>query len=211
MTTDKLTSLFKRFYILIFAFVFSLYTGLAFLAPVLMHHGWVLPAMLLYKFFGFFCHQLPYRSFFLFGRQVFYPLASANMDRGILTFEEATQNTEMNFFDLKSFVGNPQMGYKVALCQRDIAIYLAIVLFCFIFLISNYRIPRLHWILWVFIGLFPIGLDGLTQLFSTIIPAIFPARESTPFLRVITGAMFGFNTAWFLFPYLDKKLKEDET
>ena len=210
MGTDKLSLLFKRFYILIFAFAFSLYTGLAFLAPVLMHYDLILPGKLIYKFFGFFCHQLPYRSFFLFGEQAFYPLASANMDHDIITFEEATQNAKMDFFDLKSFVGNPQMGYKVALCQRDIAIYLAIVLFCFIFLISNYHIPRLHWIPWIIIGLVPIGLDGFSQLFAAINPAVFPARESTPILRVITGAMFGFNTAWFLFPYLDKKLKEDE-
>ena len=180
MGTDKLSLLFKRFYILIFAFAFSLYTGLAFLAPVLMHYDLILPGKLIYKFFGFFCHQLPYRSFFLFGEQAFYPLASANMDRRIITFEEATQNAKMDF-DLKSFVGNPQMGYKVALCQRDIAIYLAIISFLLYFLISNYRISRLHWILWIIIGLVPIGLDGFSQLFAAINPLFSPPEKARLF------------------------------
>ncbi len=49
--------------------------------------------------------------------------------------------------------------------------------------------------LWILIGLGPIGLDGFSQLFSQMdwswLATIFPYRESTPFLRVLTGALFG--------------------
>ena len=69
MGTDKLSLLFKRFYILIFAFAFSLYTGLAFLAPVLMHYDLIRPGKLIYEVVGFFCPPLPCLSFFRCGQQ----------------------------------------------------------------------------------------------------------------------------------------------
>jgi uncharacterized membrane protein len=58
----------------------------------------------------------------------------------------------------------------------------------------------------------PIGLDGFTQLFSQIpsafIQSILPYRESTPFLRVLTGFLFGFTTAWFMFPLIEETMSD---
>ncbi len=207
MKPDKLTQFFNRFYLLIFALVFLVFVGLSFLAPVLMHWNMQTPAKLIYSFFFLFCHQLPYRSFFLFGSQAYYPLAEAGIN-GMLSFEEAVHTYQMRFTEAKAFVGNAEMGYKTALCQRDIAIYLAIALFCILFMLTNYRLPRLHWSLWIILGLIPMALDGFSQLFSSLFPALFTSRESTPALRVLTGGMFGFMTAWFLFPWLHQKIKE---
>ena len=33
-------------------------------------------------------------------------------------------------------------------------------------------------------------------------------RESVPLLRVLTGALFGFATAWFAFPYMEESFSE---
>jgi uncharacterized membrane protein len=56
----------------------------------------------------------------------------------------------------------------------------------------------------------PIGLDGFSQLpgLAGNMPAWVPIRESTPLLRVITGALFGGTTAWYLFPLLEESMRE---
>jgi uncharacterized membrane protein len=93
------------------------------------------------------------------------------------------------------------VGYKVALCERDMAIYGAILLFGIIYALTGRRIKPLHWMLWLLLGLGPIGLDGFSQLFSQMewawLASILPYRESTPFLRVLTVGLFGLTTAWF--------------
>jgi hypothetical protein len=58
----------------------------------------------------------------------------------------------------------------------------------------------------------PIGVDGVSQLFSQMnwqwLASIVPYRESTPFLRVLTGGLFGFTTAWFAYPYMEESMAE---
>ncbi|MEJ2759566.1 MAG: DUF2085 domain-containing protein [Anaerolineales bacterium] len=56
-------------------------------------------------------------------------------------------------------------------------------------------------------GILPIGLDGFSQLFSQMFTFI-PYRESTPLLRTITGALFGFTTGWFGFPVLEESMRD---
>jgi hypothetical protein len=58
----------------------------------------------------------------------------------------------------------------------------------------------------------PLGLDGFSQLFSQFnwqpLAEILPYRESTPFLRVLTGFLFGFLTAWFAYPNIEESMQE---
>jgi uncharacterized membrane protein len=104
------------------------------------------------------------------------------------------------------------VGYKVALCQRDVAIYAAILLFGLLFgflrrLPLKKPFPSLHWAIWLLVGILPMGLDGGTQIASQFIPLInsyIPFRESTPFLRTLTGGLFGFTTAWFGYPLVEE-------
>jgi uncharacterized membrane protein len=100
----------------------------------------------------------------------------------------------------------------MALCERDIAIYSSIFLFGIIYALTKRRIKPLHWLAWVIIGIGPIGLDGFSQLFSqmnwSFLASILPYRESTPFLRILTGALFGFATAWFAYPYMEESFSE---
>ncbi len=115
-------------------------------------------------------------------------------------------------FDARKFTGDEVVGFKVALCERDVAIYLAILLFGILFGLSGRRIKSLHWALWLLIGLAPIGLDGFSQLFSQFnwqwLSSMLPYRESTVYLRVITGALFGFTTAWFAYPNIEESMNE---
>jgi uncharacterized membrane protein len=153
----------------------------------------------------------------LFGEQAYYPLKDAGIS-GVKTFEEATGIADVHNpassarFDARQFVGNETVGYKMALCERDIAIYGSIFLFGLLYAAAGRRLKPLHWIAWMLIGMGPIGLDGFSQLFSqmewTWLANLLPYRESTPFLRLLTGGLFGLATAWFAYPYMEESIAE---
>ena len=216
-TGDRVSFWISRRYLLLLNLFMLFYVGLPFLAPTLMKLGATFPAKAIYRIYSPLCHQFGFRSFYLFGEQAFYPLAEANIS-GVKTFEEETGILHLDDpysvtrFAARSYVGDDTVGYKVALCERDVAIYLAILLFGIVFGLTGRRIKSLHWILWILIGFGPIGLDGFSQLFSQFnwhwLASVVPYRESTPFLRVLTGALFGLATAWFAYPNVEESMNE---
>lgn len=215
--SDRASFWISRHYLGLLNFLVFLYVGFPFLAPVLMKAGMTAPARIIYAAYSPLCHQFGFRSFFLFGEQPFYPLAEAHVN-GVITFEQATNiqglsdPSSVARLEARRFTGNAAMGYKVALCERDVAIYAGILLFGLLFAATRRRLPALHWALWLLIGLGPIGLDGFSQLFSQFnwgwLSALLAYRESTPFLRVLTGALFGIATAWFAYPYIEESMNE---
>ena len=188
----------RRFYPLLFAFVFLAYIGIATLAPVCMHNGKESLGKGIYTLYRFCCHQFPYRSFFLYGEQSFYPLETAKIE-GIRSYESIG-------FEGKpvKFLGNSRIGWKMAVCQRDTALWTAMGLFCILFCLCGNRAPWISVHVWLLLGVLPMALDGGTQAVSRL----FTVRESTPLIRVITGALFGFMTCWFLFPRLESSLRK---
>jgi uncharacterized membrane protein len=67
---DKLIYQFAKHWVAVTAFFLGLYAGLPLLAPILMANGYSAPANLIYSAYRFACHQLPSRSYFIFGHQV---------------------------------------------------------------------------------------------------------------------------------------------
>ena len=128
---------------------------------------------------------------------------------GITHLHDASSITRL---EARAYVGNETVGYKTALCERDIAIYGAMFLFALIFSLTGRRIKPLHWALWILIGLGPIGLDGFSQIISqfeiSALDVLLSYRESTPFLRTLTGFFFGLATAWFGIPYVEESMRE---
>ena len=208
---DKLSFWMSHHWLALVNLLFFLYIGLPFLAPVLMKVGASGPANVIYTAYSPLCHQLGFRSFYLFGEQPYYPRAAAGV-AGAITFGQATGIDESDLLAARAFRGNDQLGFKVAVCERDVAIYIAILLFGLLYGLTGRRLKPLHWILWLAIGVAPIGLDGFSQLFSQLnlpfLATILPYRESTPFLRVLTGSLFGFFTAWFGLPYVEESMRE---
>ena len=87
-------------------------------------------------------------------------------------------------------------GQKMAYCQRDTAIYGAMLLGG---LAYARRRDADGLPFWAFLLLsLPIAIDGGLALFGV--------RESTPLLRTVTGALFGLATAWFVYPLMDRAL-----
>lgn len=202
------------------ALFFGLYVGLPFVAPVLMQAGAVAPAQAIYTIYSPMCHQFAFRSWFLFGEQPAYPREAANVEW--LDSYEAFADDDP-FFDgapdiktwsaelqilSRQFVGNPEMGYKVALCERDIAIYGALFLATLGFAFVRDRLRPVPLWLYLILGLGPIGIDGFSQLLSNPPISLWAVRESTPLFRTVTGALFGLMNAWLALPYLEEAMRD---
>jgi len=211
---DKLSYWISKHYLAIFNAFLILYIGIPFLAPIFKKAGLNAPAEVIYKIYRPLCHQWAFRSFFLFGEQAYYPHAAAKIP-GVLTFEQVsgiTDLTDPSRIQARVFEGDALLGYKIALCERDVAIWGALALFGVVYALTGRKLPKLHWLIWVLVGLGPIGLDGFSQLFSqipsTFIQSILPYRESIPLLRVLTGFLFGLFTAWFMFPLIEESMAD---
>jgi uncharacterized membrane protein len=146
-------------------------------APVLAALGWSRAAEALYAAYHLTCHQWAFRSFFLFGQQAVYG-------------EQQLADLGLNPF---GFVGGEGLGWKMAFCERDLAIYVGLLLVGLLYARRRDLRPSSFFVYGVLI--LPMAVDGFTQLFGW--------RESTWELRVATGLVFGLASAWLVLPRLD--------
>lgn len=197
---------FARHWLAIFNLIVFIYVGLPFGAPLLMNAGAERPARVIYTLYKPLCHQLAYRSWFLFGEQPAYPLKQAGLAG--LTYESISGNNPRDLFAGRALLGNPQIGFKVALCERDVAIYGSILAAGLMFGLLRKRLRPLPILAWAVVGILPLAIDGGSQLLSFLPVIDFPARESTPFLRTLTGSLFGVMNAWLAYPYLEETMEE---
>ncbi len=233
---DQFSYGFAKHWLLIFNTAVAIYVFLPILAPTLMHVGLTGPARVIYTVYSPMCHQMASRSFFLYGEQAAYPreLAGTNLQpleayiADIPEFDGVTEGNWANFFlAARRFVGNEQMGYKMALCERDIAIYGFVLVFGLLYALlrRRIRIRPLPILVFIVVGMIPIALDGFSQLFGyyatpidgsapagflATLGNIFPLRESPPILRFATGALFGFMLGWLVYPHIDTGMKATE-
>ena len=198
----------SRHYLALFNLLIFIYVGLPFLAPTFMKIGASLPAGIIYRAYSFVCHQFAFRSWFLFGEQNVYPRAEAQI-QGMFSYQQATGLNGYDLLSARAFIGNAQLGYKVALCERDVAIYAGILIFGILYTVLRRKVKPIHWVVWILFGIVPIGLDGFSQLISQLPLHLLPFRESTPFLRTLTGLLFGLLTAWFGYPYVEESMQEN--
>ncbi len=209
--SERFSLWFSRHYLAFINTLLALYILLPISAPIMMKLGEERPAKAIYGFYRPLCHQLAYRSFFLFGEQAYYPLdVAVGSER--LSYSQVSGNTNEDMQAASAFIGNDLAGYKIALCQRDVAIYGALLLFGILFALAGRKFKPLLWWLWILLAIGPMGLDGVWQLVSQIqLPFLrwLPIHESTPFLRVLTGAAFGWFTAWFGIPTIEESVLEE--
>jgi uncharacterized membrane protein len=195
---------------------FFLYTGVSLLPPFLMQAGLEGPANVIYTIYSPMCHQFAFRSWFLFGDQLVYPRAVSGTALG--TFEEyAVRDPHFEGVNLdtwsvemqtaaRSFTGNEEMGYKTALCERDVLIYGTMFLVGLLYAgVRKWLRPAPIW-LYLVLGLAPIGLDGFSQMFGYPPFEYWPVRETLPYFRVLTGFLFGMMNVWLAFPYLEQSM-----
>ena len=211
--SDRFNLWFSKNYAWVFVLILFLYVGGSILAPVLMKAGYDRPAKALYTIYKPFCHQLAFRSFFLYGEQAYYPRDLAGIE-GMITYDDLIERGVLqdrtDLLDARNFLGNETIGYKTALCQRCLAIYASMAIFAIGFALSGNRIKSIPWYLWILIGMGPIGLDGASQIPGMLgisLPEWMLIRESTPFFRVLTGTLFGVMTFWYLLPQVEDSMR----
>jgi uncharacterized membrane protein len=187
---SKLVLGIARHWLTMFNMAWGLYVVLPFLAPLLMQSGLTVPAQVIYTVYSFLCHQLPSHSYFLFGPE---PVP------GVSTLEAGGMAAGLSSLAQRHFVGNTLLGYKVAICQRDVAIYGAVLGAGLLFSQWRTQVRGLP-LRWYLLLLVPIALDGGTQLFGL--------RESNWVLRSITGILFGAGSVWLAYPYVEDAMRE---
>ena len=231
---DKFIYNFSRRWLAAFNILIAIYVGLPILAPVLMNAGLTAPARGIYLVYSPMCHQMASRSFFLFGEQPAYPREITGTSLrpiesylgDIPEFDGFEPSNWVKFtYAARAFRGNEQMGYKMALCERDMAIYGFVLIAGLLYagLRRRFNIKPLPFWIFLIVGMGPIGLDGFSQLFSywslpldgsapvgfmAAVQNIFSLRESTPFLRVFTGGLFGFMLAWLTYPHVNEGMAD---
>jgi uncharacterized membrane protein len=208
----------RRRWLLIFNLVWSFYVGLPWLAPVFMHVGWTTAGNGIYMMYATQCHQLPQRSFFLFGPKVSYSLQE------IQAVWYDTNDPDI----LRQFIGNPQMGWKVAWSDRMVAMYTSMLLAGLVYWPLRRRLQPAS--LWSF-GLLtlPLLIDGTTHMLSdfagigkefrdsnlwlawltnSVLPSTFYAGDAlgsfNSWMRLLTGSLFGIGVVWLVYPYLER-------
>jgi len=195
----------SKHWLAVFNLIWFIYVGLPFAAPTLMKAGLDGPAAVIYTMYSPLCHQFAFRSWFLFGERPYYEAEGFKALTGIDPFDLTDR------FRAKLFVGNEIMGYKVAYCERDIAIYGAILIAGMVFGVLRSRgikVRPANFILYGLIGIGPIALDGFSQLFSQPPFNFIALRESTPFFRTLTGSLFGLMNVWLAYPYMEESFAE---
>jgi len=200
----------------LFLLVYGLWVWTPYLAPVFMHLGWTGAGRAVYFVYSFFCHQLPERSFFLFGAKPMYSL---------IEIQSVWQNTA-NPMILRQFVGNEVMGWKVAWSDRMISFYTSVWVFAAMWYPLRRKIKPLLW--WGFmLLLLPIVIDGGTHMLSDLagigqgfrdtntwlavltnyaLPTTFYAGDAlgsfNSLMRFVTGLLAGLAIVWLVFPYI---------
>ena len=180
----------SRHWLAIFNTVWAIYLFTPFLAPIFMQLGWEAPASVIYAIYSVLCHQLPDHSYFLFGPS-FVPQTPELIAGGM--------PVTSSLFIERAFIGNAEIGWKVALCQRDVAIYTGVLLAGLSYAFVRRRARPLPLKIFVLLVL-PMAIDGGTQLIGL--------RESNWLLRTITGMLFGAAAVYLAYPYVQEAMDE---
>lgn len=217
INANRLALWISRHWVTSFITLFGIFIFLPWLAPVLMRVGATGAAHIIYVFYSWECHQLPERAYYLFGPKPMYSLAEI----------QAAWKPTNNPLILRQFVGNEQMGFKVAWCDRTTAMYAAIWVLMFFWRPLSKRLRPMP--LWAFLVLtLPIAMDCGTHMLSDFAGLGVGFRETNGWLaaltrntypswyystdiigsfnwwmRVVTGFIFSLGLVWLVYPQFE--------
>jgi len=182
VTVNNVVTWIMRHWLLLLLAYLSLWNLLPWLAPVFMKLGWETPARGIYFLYSFFCHQLPQRSWFLFGESFTYP-----KDEILLALNGNTDPVVPS--TMRVFIGTPEMGWKVAWSDRMVSFYSGWVVVGLVYALVRRRWKGLSW-KWALLLLLPLALDGGTHLLSDLGNIREGFRESNAWLAMLTNNYF---------------------
>jgi len=215
----RLVSAFARHWLFVLNLVVFLYLFGAFLAPLMLaaRQEWI--GGVLYTAYGFTCHQLPERSFFLGAPDG--PMRTYNRD--VLIHSGADADTLWNY---RAYRGNAALGYKVAISDRMVAMYGGALLAGLLYALLHrlgVQTPLPAWTLLVFV--LPMAVDGTTHLIDDLtgigwratnawaLPLFGPGMgpnfytgtnwgSLNSILRLVTGVLFGAGVILVAYPLI---------
>jgi len=208
---------FARHWLLFVNLLIAVWVVLPWLAPVALNWGFTGAGKAIYLLYSFQCHQLPERSFFLFGKQWMYSLTE---------IQSVWQNTN-NPIILRQFIGSSEVGWKVAWSDRMVSMYTSILPAGLLYGLVRRRLKPISFLMFALL-LAPMAIDGGTHMVSDLagighgfrdvnIWLQFVTNNSLPmafyqgdalgsfnsWMRLITGILFGLGLVWFAFPYVN--------
>lgn len=138
----------------------------------------------------------------------------------------------VNLLALRRFIGNADMGYKVAWSDRMVSAYTSIPIAAMIWFLFRKRLRPLSLWLFVFLSI-PMAIDGGTHMISDLaglgqgfrytntwlaeltsysLPASFYLGNAlgsfNSWMRLITGVLFGAGLVFLAFPYMKEAFEE---
>jgi uncharacterized membrane protein len=218
----------ERHWLLGFNTAWGIFVTLPWLAPIFMGLGLTWPGRAIYFIYNFFCHQLPERSWFLFGPELSYTQAQIATAWGHSLAEISNELVR------RQFIGTPELGWKVAWSDRMVSMYGSIFLFGLLYALLREQGLRVRtmpwWLLLFFIA--PLAVDGTTHLINDALrldfrqtnewaalltgyafPATFYAGDAfgslNSLLRLISGILFGFGIVGFLWPIMESEFSPE--
>ena len=173
--------------------------------------------------YSFLFHQLPERSYFLFGPKISYTIPEI----------QAAWKNSLDPLILRQFTGSSEMGWKVAWSDRMVSMYTSTWLFGLLWWPLRKRLKALPW--WgLLLFLLPMVVDGTSHVISdlsglgqgfrdsnawlaaltgNVFPTTFYAGDAlgsfNAWMRLLTGVLFGIGVVWFGFPYLEQAFEEN--
>jgi uncharacterized membrane protein len=208
---------FSTYWLSVVVMLLTAFVLLPFMAPVFMRFQLVEPANQIYRLYAYLCHQLPERSYFLFGSQSMIPLDT------IQQIWKPTQDPEL----LRGFIGTPELGWKIAWSDRMVWMYTSLPFFAMLWIWLPKKFRSIG-ILEFIVLLLPMLADGISHIISDqagigngfrdqnawlsfltgkILPKWFYAGDTwgsfNSWMRILSGILFAIAVVWFLFPYLN--------
>lgn len=206
-------------WLLVANLVMGLFIGGTLLPPLLMHLDLEGPARIAYALYGLNCHQLPERSYFLFGPD------------GVNTYSlQQVLAWGADPGHLRGFVGNAEVGFKLGMAERNTAIYSTLLVAGLAFAIVRRHARPLPGRAFALLIL-PMAIDGFSHVTSEVtglafrdtnawlaaltgnaLPAAFYAGTALGsfnwLMRTLTGALFAVACIWFAFPRVERAFRE---
>lgn len=208
---------FARHWLFSVNLLIAVWVVLPWLAPVFMQLGWSSIGKAVYLFYSFQCHQMSQRSFFLFGNQAMYSLAEI----------QAAGVKVANPFLLRQFIGNSEMGWKVAWSDRMVSMYTSILFGGLLYGLVRKQLKPLSFLTFALL-IVPMATDGATHALSDLVGLGLGFRDTNIWLqmitnnafsivfyrgdalgsfnswaRLITGILFGIALVGFAYPYIN--------
>lgn len=187
---------------------FFTYVGLPFMAPILLAAGFTGAANTIYQIYNIVCHQLPTRTYFIFGEQVamcercisiYLTLFAGGIVFNFARYRQLPFQWFVLFALPMAVDGGTAFVSELNAVLPLWPFWLIAIGAMGIFWFILFKQDTMFWQMYVVFGGILLGLAYIQ---------FFGPRISDVYWRNITGFLFGVGAVWFAYPSLEEGFKE---